>query len=126
MCLHWHPDKCALYAREIPSCGRLICAKGWRFDPRNVEGPNKMQEPSNGASKILMRSRMDVHCVAELSNDRQTAVGILGTDLQEICKTDQTRMLTDGLVSLEAHGWSVVERAYLKVFHQIIFLQVTL
>jgi RNase H-like domain found in reverse transcriptase len=45
-------SKCVLFASTIRNCGRLITKNGVRFDPKNMEALQTMQEPQNGADLV--------------------------------------------------------------------------
>jgi len=47
--LKLHPLKCILFATVVRWCGRLISAEGVRFDPRRLDGIQKMQPPTLGS-----------------------------------------------------------------------------
>jgi Reverse transcriptase (RNA-dependent DNA polymerase)/RNase H-like domain found in reverse transcriptase len=47
-----HASKCVLYASTVRYCGRLITTDGVRFDPKNMEALQTMQEPQNGADLV--------------------------------------------------------------------------
>ena len=47
--LKLHPEKCCFFATSIRWCGRLLSSAGVRFDPRRIDGIQKMQLPTNGA-----------------------------------------------------------------------------
>jgi hypothetical protein len=44
--------KCVLFASTVRYCGRLTTKDGVRFDPKNMEALQTMQEPQNGADLI--------------------------------------------------------------------------
>jgi hypothetical protein len=44
-----HASKCVLFASTVRYCGSLITKDGVRFDPKNMEALQTMQEPQNGA-----------------------------------------------------------------------------
>ena len=44
-----YPNKCCFFATLIRWCGRLLSSAGVRFDPRRIDGIQKMQLPTNGA-----------------------------------------------------------------------------
>ena len=44
-----HPGKCVPFSTEIRGCGRIISAKGIRYDPRHLDGLVHMEPPSTGA-----------------------------------------------------------------------------
>jgi hypothetical protein len=50
--LKLHASKCALFASTVSYCGRLITKDGVRFDPKNMEALQTMQEPQNGADLV--------------------------------------------------------------------------
>jgi Reverse transcriptase (RNA-dependent DNA polymerase) len=45
-------SKCVLFASMERYCGRLITKDGVRFDPKNMEALQTMQEPQNGADLV--------------------------------------------------------------------------
>ena len=47
--LKLHPEKCCFFATSIRWCGSLLSSAGVRFDPRRIDGIQKMQLPTNGA-----------------------------------------------------------------------------
>jgi hypothetical protein len=47
--LKLHASKCVLFATTVRYFGRLITKDGVRFDPKNMEALQTMQEPQNGA-----------------------------------------------------------------------------
>jgi RNase H-like domain found in reverse transcriptase len=47
--LKLHASKCVLFATTVRYCGRLITKDGVRFDSKNMEALQTMQEPQNGA-----------------------------------------------------------------------------
>jgi hypothetical protein len=47
-----HASKCVLFATTVRYCGRLITKDGVRFDPKNMEALQTMQEPQNGANLL--------------------------------------------------------------------------
>jgi hypothetical protein len=50
--LKLHASKCVLFASTVRYCGRLITKDGVRFDPKNMEALQTMQEPENGADLV--------------------------------------------------------------------------
>jgi Reverse transcriptase (RNA-dependent DNA polymerase) len=48
--LKLHASKCVLFATKMGYCRRLITKDGVRFDPKNMEALQTMQEPQNGAT----------------------------------------------------------------------------
>jgi Reverse transcriptase (RNA-dependent DNA polymerase) len=50
--LKLHASKCVLFATTVRYCGRLITKDGVRFDPKNMEALQTMQEPQNGADLV--------------------------------------------------------------------------
>jgi RNase H-like domain found in reverse transcriptase len=50
--LKLHASKCVLFANTVRYCGRLITKDGVRFDPKNMEALQTMQEPQNGADLV--------------------------------------------------------------------------
>jgi Reverse transcriptase (RNA-dependent DNA polymerase) len=50
--LKLHASKCVLLATTVRYCGRLITKDGERFDPKNMEALQTMQEPQNGADLV--------------------------------------------------------------------------
>jgi hypothetical protein len=50
--LELHTSKCVLFASTVSYCGRLITKDDVRFDPKNVEALQTMQEPQNGADLV--------------------------------------------------------------------------
>jgi Reverse transcriptase (RNA-dependent DNA polymerase) len=61
--LKLHASKCVLFATTVRYCGSLITQDGVRFDPKNMEALQTIQEPQNGADLVqyvaavnLMRS----------------------------------------------------------------------
>jgi Reverse transcriptase (RNA-dependent DNA polymerase) len=50
--LKLHASKCLLFASTVRYCGRLITKDGVRFDPKNMEALQTMQEPQNGADLV--------------------------------------------------------------------------
>jgi hypothetical protein len=50
--LKLHASKCVLFAPTVRFCGRLITKDGVRFDPKNMEALQTMQEPQSGADLV--------------------------------------------------------------------------
>jgi hypothetical protein len=50
--LKLHASKCVLFAATVRYCGRLITKDRVRFDPKNMEALQTMQEPQNGADLV--------------------------------------------------------------------------
>jgi hypothetical protein len=50
--LKLHASMCVLFASTVRYCGRLITKDGVRFDPKNMEALQTMQEPQNGANLV--------------------------------------------------------------------------
>jgi RNase H-like domain found in reverse transcriptase len=50
--LKLHASKCVLFETTVRYCGRLITKDGVRFDPKNMEALQTMQEPQNGADLV--------------------------------------------------------------------------
>jgi RNase H-like domain found in reverse transcriptase len=50
--LKLHASKCVLFATTVRYCGRLIIKDDVRFDPKNMEALQTMQQPQNGADLI--------------------------------------------------------------------------
>jgi Reverse transcriptase (RNA-dependent DNA polymerase) len=50
--LKLYASKCVLFASTVGYCGRLITKDGVRFDPKNMEALQTMQEPQNGADLV--------------------------------------------------------------------------
>jgi hypothetical protein len=50
--LKLHASKCVLFASTVRYCGRLITKDGVRFDPKNMEALQTMQEQQNGADLV--------------------------------------------------------------------------
>jgi hypothetical protein len=50
--LKLHASNCVLFETTVRYCGRLITKDGVRFDPKNMEALQTMQEPQNGADLI--------------------------------------------------------------------------
>jgi hypothetical protein len=47
-----HASKCELFATMVRYCGRLITKDGVRFDSKNMEALQTMQEAQNGADLV--------------------------------------------------------------------------
>jgi hypothetical protein len=47
-----HARKCVLFASTVRHCGGLITKDGVRFDPKNMEALQSMQQPQNGAELV--------------------------------------------------------------------------
>jgi hypothetical protein len=47
-----HASNCVLFVFTVRCCGRLITKDGVRFDPKNMEALQTMQEPQNGADLV--------------------------------------------------------------------------
>jgi hypothetical protein len=50
--LKMHASKCVLFSSTVRYCGRLITKDGVRFDPKNMEALQIMQEPQNRADLV--------------------------------------------------------------------------
>jgi hypothetical protein len=50
--LKLHANKFVLFASTVRYCGKLITKDGVRFDPKNMEALQSMQEPQNGAGLV--------------------------------------------------------------------------
>jgi Reverse transcriptase (RNA-dependent DNA polymerase) len=50
--LKLHASKCVLFASTVTYSGSLITKDGVRFDPKNMEALQTMQEPQNGADLV--------------------------------------------------------------------------
>jgi Reverse transcriptase (RNA-dependent DNA polymerase) len=50
--LKLHASKCEFFATTVRYCGMLITKDGVRFDPKNMEALQTMQEPQNGADLV--------------------------------------------------------------------------
>jgi hypothetical protein len=50
--LKLHTSKCVLFATTVRYCGRLIIKDEVRFDPKNMEALQAMQQPQNGADLV--------------------------------------------------------------------------
>jgi hypothetical protein len=50
--LKLHASKCVLFASTVRYCERLITKDGVRFDPKNIQALQTMQEPQNGADLV--------------------------------------------------------------------------
>jgi hypothetical protein len=50
--LKLHASKCVLFASTVRYFGRLITKDGVRFDPKNMEALQTMQQPQNGADLV--------------------------------------------------------------------------
>jgi hypothetical protein len=50
--LKLHARNCMLLATTMRYCGRLITRDGVRFNPKNMEALQTMQEPQNGADLV--------------------------------------------------------------------------
>jgi Reverse transcriptase (RNA-dependent DNA polymerase) len=50
--LKLHASKCVLFATTVRYCGRFITKDGVRFDPKNMEELQTMQEPQDGADLV--------------------------------------------------------------------------
>jgi hypothetical protein len=50
--LKLHASKCVLFATTVRYCGRLITKDGVRFEPKNMEALQTMQETQNGADLV--------------------------------------------------------------------------
>jgi hypothetical protein len=50
--LKLHASKCVLFETTVRYRGRLITKDGARFDPKNMEALQTMQEPQNGADLV--------------------------------------------------------------------------
>jgi hypothetical protein len=50
--LKLHASKCVLLSTTVQYCGRMITKDGVRFDPKNMEALQTMQEPQNGADLV--------------------------------------------------------------------------
>jgi hypothetical protein len=54
--LKLHASKCVLSASTVRYYERLITKDGVRFDPKNMEALQTMQEPQNGADLVRLGS----------------------------------------------------------------------
>jgi hypothetical protein len=50
--LKLHASKCMLFETTVRYCGRLITKDGVRFDSKNMEALQTMQEPQNGSDLV--------------------------------------------------------------------------
>jgi Reverse transcriptase (RNA-dependent DNA polymerase) len=50
--LKLHASKCVLFATMVRYCGRLITKDGVRFDPKNMEAQQTINEAQNGADLV--------------------------------------------------------------------------
>jgi hypothetical protein len=50
--LKLHASKCVLFATTVRYCGSLITNDGVRFDPKNMEALQTMQEPQYSADLV--------------------------------------------------------------------------
>jgi hypothetical protein len=54
-----HANKYILFATTVRYCERLITKDGVRFDPKNMEALQTMQEPQNDAGIVCCGIKLD-------------------------------------------------------------------
>jgi RNase H-like domain found in reverse transcriptase len=122
--LFLHTAKCDLYGTEVRYCGRIITAKGVRYDPRTMSTLQQMGTPQNGgdleqyvAALNWMRSSLPLF--AEKVAPLQDILEVVYTEAKGRTKKKST------LVSLEGKWSQTCEKAFRSLQEDILTLMTT-
>jgi hypothetical protein len=87
--LKLHASKSVLFASTVRYCGMLINKDGVRFDPKNMEALQTMQEPQNGAD--LVQYVAAVNCMRSAIPNYSKRVDTLQAALAQVIEGKSRR-----------------------------------
>ena len=114
-----HPAKCILFTKEVRWCGRLISAKGIRYDPRGLDGLLSMEPPTTGAHlQQFVCARQWVkqaipnytELVAPLQDFMERVYGL--SDKRTKCAVSRVRLASHGLGQTEFYAFEACKKSF--------------
>jgi RNase H-like domain found in reverse transcriptase len=122
--LKLHARKCVFFASTKRYCGRQITKGGVRFDPKNMEALQTMQEPQNGAD--LVQYLAAVNWMRSAIPNYSKRVAPLQAALAKVfeCKSRRTKKAAAAVSLL--HLWGPEEQAAFKDLQAAIMDSMTL
>lgn len=123
--LKLHPAKCTIFAPEIRWCGRMVSAKGVRYDPRRMDGLLSMSPPTTGSN--LQQFVCALQWVKQGIPNFSPMVSPLHDFMERVY--DHTGKRTKRAVSrvqLASLGWGPTELAAFEACKKALAHQVTL
>jgi hypothetical protein len=119
--LKLHASKCVLIATSVRYCGSFITKDGVRFDPKNMEALQTMQEPQNGADLVQYIAAFNRMRSAITNNSKRVAP--LQAVLAKVFegKSRNTKKGADAVALL--HIWGPNEQAAFKYYKQLSWSQ---
>jgi len=105
--LRLHPLKCILFATSLRWCGRLLSAKGIRYDPRQLDGLLKMEPPTTGAhlQQFLYALQWVKNGIPNFNNKIYALHDFMRLVYERAPKRTKTAV---GQVKLSALGWNEI------------------
>jgi hypothetical protein len=110
--LKLHASKCVLFASTVRYCGRLITNDGVRFDPKNMEALQTMQQPQNGAD--LVQYVAAVNWMRSAIPNYLKRVAPLQAALAKVFEAKSRRTKKAAAAVSLLHLWGPKEQAALK------------
>jgi RNase H-like domain found in reverse transcriptase len=122
--LKLHASKCVMFASTVRYCGRLITKDGVRFDPKNMEALQTMQEPQNGAD--LAQYVAAVNWMRSAISNYSKRVAHLQAALTTVFKSKSRRTKKAAAAVSLLHLWAPEEQAAFKDLQAAIMDSMTL
>jgi Reverse transcriptase (RNA-dependent DNA polymerase)/RNase H-like domain found in reverse transcriptase len=122
--LKLHASKCVLFESTVRYFGRLITKDGVRFDPKNIEALQTMQEPQNGAD--LVQYVAAVNWMRSAIPNYSKRVAPLQAALAKMFEGKSRRTKNDAAAVSLLHHWRPEEQAAFKILQAAIMESMTL
>jgi RNase H-like domain found in reverse transcriptase len=122
--LKLHASKCVLFAITVRYCGRLISKDGVRFDPKNMEALQTMQQPQSGADLVQYVAAVDWMRSAIPNYSKRVAP--LQAALAIVFEDKSRRTKKSAAVVSLIHLWGPEEQAAFKDLQAAIMYSMTL
>jgi RNase H-like domain found in reverse transcriptase len=122
--LKLHARKCVLFASTVRYCGRLITKDGVRFDPKDMEALQTMQEQQNGAD--LVQYVAAVNWMRSAIPNYSKRVAPLQVALAKVVEGKSRRTKTAAAAVSLIHLWGPEEQAAFKDLQAAIMDSMTL
>jgi RNase H-like domain found in reverse transcriptase len=122
--LKLHASKCVLFASTGRYCGNLITKDGGRFDPKNMEALQTMQEPQIGAD--LVQYVAAVNWMRSAIPNYSKRVAPLQAALEKVFEVKSRRTKKAAAAVSLLHLWGPEEQAAFKYLQAAIMESMTL
>jgi RNase H-like domain found in reverse transcriptase len=122
--LRMHASKCVLFATTVRYCGRLITKDGVRFDPKNMQALQTMQQPQNGAD--LVQYVVAVNWMRSAIPNNSKRVDPFQAELAKVLEDKSSRTKKAAAAVSLLHLWGQEEQAAFKNLQAAIMDSMTL